>query len=129
MCIFAHLLFFYVCLEGVEKMAIRNRLEREFQAKLIKELQERYPDAIISKADFGIQGFPDLIILKGNTWAMLECKKEKDAKHQPNQDYYVDKLDGMSFSRFIYPENKEDVLRELESTFNARRKSRSSRRK
>lgn len=100
-------------------MSKRPTVERNFQAKLIRELKDRYPEDIITKLDT-IQGIPDVLILHGDTWASLECKREKDAPHRPNQDYYVDKMNKMSFSRFIYPENKEEVLNELEQSFQAR---------
>ncbi len=92
--------------------------ERVFQAKLIKELHTRFDPCIVTKMDSGhIQGIPDLLILRGNKWATLEDKKSKDASHRPNQDYYVSQMNGMSFSRFIYPENKEEVLNELSNFF------------
>lgn len=97
-----------------------TKLERDFQAGLIKELKELFIGCLIMKLDSSyIQGIPDLLILFKNKWAILECKKDAKAKHQPNQDYYVDKLNKMSFSRFIYPENKEEVLNELRKTFKA----------
>ena len=64
-----------------------------------------------------IQGIPDLLILYKDKWATLECKKNARANRQPNQEYYVDLMDKMSFSRFICPENKEDVLNELYKAF------------
>lgn len=92
--------------------------ESEFQAKLIKELKERFPGCFVAKMDAGyIQGFPDLLILYKNHWALLECKKEKKAPHRPNQDYYVEALNNLSFSRFIFPENKEEVLNDLQHAF------------
>ena len=90
----------------------RKKLERNFQAKLIKELEERFPDALVTKFDCK-QGWPDILIFKGNRWASLECKREEDSEHQANQDYYVELMDKMSFSRFIFPENKEEVLNDL----------------
>ena len=93
-------------------------LENKFQSNLIKELKRMFPGCIIVKNDPNyIQGFPDLTIFYKSKWAVLECKKSKNASRQPNQEYYVDKLDGMSFARFISPENKEEILDELYQTF------------
>ena len=93
-------------------------LESVFQAKVIRELMEMYPDCIIMKEDPGyIQGIPDLAIFNGDRWATLECKRSENAPHRPNQDYYVRKMDEMSFSRFIYPENTEEVFYELQRAF------------
>lgn len=93
--------------------------ENDFQAKLKKELKERFPGCIVTKLDSGdIQGIPDLLILYKDKWATLENKRHAKAVHQPNQDYYVETMNKMSFSRFIYPENKEEVLDELTKAFN-----------
>lgn len=93
-------------------------LESKFQADLKKELQTLFPGCIVTKLDSSyIQGIPDLLILYKDKWAVLECKRSANAKKQPNQPYYVEKMNEMSFSRFIYPENKEEVLRELQQTF------------
>ena len=106
-----------------------GKLESRFQADLVKELKELYPGCVILKNDPNyIQGFPDLTILYKDKWAVLETKRGEHENHQPNQDYYVEKLDGMSYSSFIFPENKEKVLNELEQTFKSRRKSRVSKR-
>lgn len=95
-------------------------LERNFQAKLIKEIYEMFPGCIVLKNDADyIQGFPDLTILYGKRWAVLESKRSHNAKKQPNQPYYVDMLNNMSFSRFIYPGNKEEVLHELQQAFSS----------
>lgn len=99
--------------------------ESKFQAGLIKELKDRFPDCMVLKNDPNyIQGIPDLMVLCGDKWAALEVKKDASAHHQPNQDFYVERMDKMSFSRFICPENKEEVLNELQQTFEPRRKTR-----
>lgn len=94
------------------------KLERDFQKDLMDEIKARYPGCVVLKNDSGyIQGFPDWTILYKDKWAVLEAKRNKNAKKQPNQPYYVEKLDGMSFSRFVYPENKDEVLRDLAKIF------------
>lgn len=94
-------------------------LENEFQAKLIKDIKKILPGCIVMKNDSSyIQGIPDLLILYKDKWASLECKKSVNAYKRPNQDFYVGKMNEMSFSRFVYPENKEEVLYELQQTFN-----------
>jgi hypothetical protein len=94
------------------------KLESQFQKELMDEIKARYPGCVVLKNDAGyIQGFPDWTILYKDKWAVLEAKKSKNAKKQPNQPYYVDKLDEMSFSRFVYPENKDEVLRDLAVIF------------
>ena len=99
--------------------------ESQFQADLIKKLKERFPGCIVIKNDANyIQGIPDLLILHKSKWASLECKKDEKASHQPNQDYYVEKMNEMSFSRFIFPENEKEVLDELEQSFKSRRTTR-----
>lgn len=103
-------------------------LESEFQRNLIEELQDLFPDALIYKNDTK-QGLQDLTVLWGKHWALLECKKSADAPHRPNQDYYVQRANQMSFSRFIYPENKQEVLDELQQAFRIRRKTRASKSK
>ena len=95
-----------------------NKLEREFQADLIKEIKTRFPGSMVMKLDSSyIQGIPDLLVLYQNKWATLECKKSLKASKRPNQEHYVQTMDEMSFSRFICPENKEVVLNELQQSF------------
>lgn len=93
-------------------------LERVFQSNTIKEIKQLFPGCIVLKNDSGyLQGFPDFTIFYEDKWATLEFKKSEHEHRQPNQEYYVDRLNRMSFSRFIYPENKEQVLYELQRTF------------
>lgn len=94
------------------------KLESGFQKDLMDEIRNRYPGCLIMKNDSSyIQGIPDWTILYKDKWAVLEAKKDKNAKKQPNQPYYVEKLNGMSYSSFVYPENKDQVLSELEMIF------------
>ena len=92
--------------------------ESTYQARLIKKLNVRFPQCMILKNDSSYrQGIPDLIILFRDKWAMLEVKESANAREQPNQDYYVELLHGMSFAAFIYPENEQEVLHELQLAF------------
>lgn len=104
--------------------------ENKFQSDLIKEIKNLFPGCMVLKNDPNyIQGIPDLLILHGKKWATLECKRSADAPIRPNQAYYVKRMNKMSFSRFIFPENKEEVLRELQSAFKSGRSTRVSKRK
>lgn len=104
-------------------MARSSRLESGFQDRVVKELETLFPGCMVFKMD-QFQGIPDLLVLYKNKWASLECKKSKTAKRRPNQGYYVDLMNDMSFSRFIYPENKEEVLHELCKAFGSKRSTR-----
>lgn len=93
-------------------------LENRFKTKLVRELKTIFPGCIITHMDpTEIQGIPDLLILYKNKWAALEGKKNSNASVRPNQRYYVDLMNEMSFSRFIFPENKDEVLDELKEYF------------
>lgn len=95
-------------------------LEKAFQSSLIDELKRRFKGCFVIKLDPNyIQGVPDLLVLYRNKWAALECKRSSPSRKQPNQEYYVDLLNDMSFARFIFPENKEEVLHELQQAFGA----------
>ena len=96
--------------------------ENAYQQELIKKLKRMFPkpDTMILKNDANyIQGVPDITILHKDRWAILECKRDRNAPHRPNQDFYVDKLNGMSYAAFIYPENEEEILREVQQALGA----------
>jgi hypothetical protein len=97
-------------------MMTTTRLERDFQPTLIKELKEMFPGCIIQKNNASYQqGIPDLLILWNDRWAALEVKKSANEPPRPNQPYFVEQMNKMSFSAFIYPENKEEVLDALQA--------------
>lgn len=92
--------------------------ESAFQAKLIQDLKSIFPGCMVLKNDPNyIQGVPDLLVLYNGRWAALECKRSYSAPHRPNQEYYISKMNEMSFAAFIYPENREDILNELQRSF------------
>lgn len=92
--------------------------ESKFQSELIKEINRLFRGCVILKNDANyIQGFPDLTILYKDRWAVLECKRSASERFQPNQEYYISELDNMSYARVIYPENKEEILDELQRAF------------
>ena len=93
----------------------RIMLERNYQAKLIAKLKQMLPGCVILKNDTSyLQGVPDLTIFYNDRWAMLEVKQNAMSHHQPNQDYYVEKLSAMSYAAFIFPENEEEILSEVQ---------------
>lgn len=98
--------------------------ESQYQAKLIRKLKRLFPGCVVLKNDASYQqGIPDLTLLFNEMWAMLEVKASGSSREQPNQRYFVQQLDAMSFAAVIYPEIEEDVLSALQSTFSSRRES------
>lgn len=108
---------FFLCFAEEGKSEMK---ESQFQSKVIKDLKNRFEGCIVMKNDASyIQGIPDLLVLYEGQWAALECKRSEKSKHQPNQDYYVERMNNMSFARYICPENAQEVLNDLERTFRA----------
>lgn len=101
------------------------KLESKFERDTMKEIKAMFPGCIVMKNDSGYrQGIPDRLILFEDTWAVLEFKRSAHEDPRPNQPYYVQLMNGMSFASFIYPENKDEVLRGLQHAFQSRRKTR-----
>lgn len=92
--------------------------ESAYQGKLIRKLKRIFPGCVVMKNDSSYrQGFPDLTILWRDHWATLEVKESAGAARRPNQEFYVQQLNDMSFSAFIYPENEKEVLIALQEAF------------
>ena len=99
-----------------------TKLERDFQSRLIPRLEIEFPGCtILVKDPRSMQGIPDLIVLYADTWFALECKISEDAVKQPNQEWYVNHFGEMSFAAFIWPENEDEVIHEIQQTLGARR--------
>lgn len=93
-----------------------GKKESDFQKDFIKKIKDTFPGCMVLKNDpTYIQGVPDLLVLYKDRWAALECKKSKSAQARPNQPYYVEKMNNMSYASFVYPENEEEVLNEIQS--------------
>lgn len=101
--------------------------ESVYQNSIIRRLEREFPGCLVIKNDASyIQGIPDLLVLYGNMWGMLEVKRSYSDSVQPNQLYYVELLNSMSYASFIYPENEERVFDELQHAFRSGRKARIS---
>uniref|UniRef100_A0AAU7GZ36 VRR-NUC domain-containing protein n=1 Tax=Streptomyces phage Scarif TaxID=3158858 RepID=A0AAU7GZ36_9CAUD len=93
-------------------------LERDYQKSLIDRLERLFPGCLILKNDPGyLQGVPDLVIFYGDRYAFLEVKANAKSPTRPNQPYYVELLNRMSFAAFIYPSNEQEVLDALTRAF------------
>lgn len=94
--------------------------EAEYQEKLRKKIEKRFPGVMILKNDPNyIQGIPDLMVIYGQKWAALEVKLDENAKHRPNQDFYIQKMNDMGFAAFIFPQNEKEIIDAMERSFKA----------
>jgi hypothetical protein len=99
--------------------------ESQFQTNVIKKLKRMFPGCEVQKMDASYQqGFPDLLILWKDRWAVLEVKASALGNVQPNQDFYINRLGEMSFAAYIYPENEREVLNALQQAFDSSRRTR-----
>jgi len=109
---------------------VRETGRTGFKASLIKELEFRFPGCIVFNLDPNTihQGVPDLLILYKDKWAMLETKAAYNSRKRPNQEFYVNFYNELSYANFISPETEEEVLNDLQQAFEPRRRSRISQR-
>lgn len=103
----------------------RLSLESKYQKHLIDRISDMLPGCYILKNDSSyFQGIPDLLIVFGEWWGMLEVKRSINETYEPNQEYHISRLDEMSFCAMICPENEEDVINALQLSLRARRGAR-----
>lgn len=101
---------------------MKIKKESKFQSALIKRIYEMYPEAIVLKNDPNYrQGIPDLIVLYRDKYAMLECKRDESSSHQPNQLYYIKMFSRYTVASFVYPQNVEEILNEIQKLFDTAR--------
>lgn len=94
-------------------------LESKFKTKLINEIGNKLKkDYYIFHLDPNeLQGAPDLLILYEGKWAALEGKQDSGSSKRPNQEYYVNDMNRLSYASFISKDNKEEVLNGLYEAF------------
>ena len=106
-------------------MGVSMKLETQYQADLKKKIEKRLPGSMVLKNDANsLTGIPDLLVLHEEFWATLEVKRSAKEDYEPNQEWYLDKMAGMSFAATIYPENEKEILDELQRSFESRRNAR-----
>lgn len=97
-----------------------GKLERDYQPQLIERIKKEFPGCIVLKNDSSyMAGIPDWTIFFGPKWATLEIKRKKPtaSSFEPNQEWYIEKMNDMGFAACIYPENEEEILNALRQTF------------
>ena len=126
---FSYAIFSDSLMRGVENLPLfclqkegvmGRKLEADYQSELKEKIENLIPGCTVLKNDANwIQGFPDLSVLYHGKYAVLEVKRSEKEKHRPNQDYYIDEHSKYTCSRFIFPENEEEVLDELQRALGA----------
>lgn len=97
-------------------------LESAYQFEVIKRLKREFPGCLVITNDpRKVQGIPDLLILFGPNWAMLEVKAARNSPTRANQSHYVEDFGRMSYCAFIFPENEEEIFNELQLALSYRR--------
>lgn len=93
-----------------------SSFKTKFQQKIKKNLK---PTAILQyKQDATtVKGFPDTIILGAESVVVfIEYKRAKNAKFQPGQKEWGEKLTDRNFFYYcVHPDNADEVYKELET--------------
>lgn len=88
--------------------------ESAFQPKVIKWLKEQGCYVIKNSAVSGVPtGCPDIVFFKEGFYGFIECKRTKKSPFQPLQKETLAKLDAWSWAKAVYPENWEEIQKEL----------------
>lgn len=96
-----------------------------FKTKFIKNLQLEFPDCVVMLTDAQYQqGVPDILMLVGDAWFAFEVKAAANSSRRPNQEWWVDILNRLSYASFVYPENEREVLDEVQQALEARGRTR-----
>lgn len=108
-------------------MTMRETGPSGFKTKFIRNLKVRFPNCVVLLTDPQyLQGVPDILMLLEDTWFAFEVKATKTSSRRPNQEWWIDILNRQSYASFVYPENEEEVIREVQQSLEARRRARLS---
>lgn len=95
-----------------------GKLENKYKSELRERIADRFPGCMILKNDEQLmQGIPDMTILYGPYWAVLEVKRDENAPFEPNQEHYLEYLNNMGFASVIFPAIEEEVLDAVQRAF------------
>ncbi len=92
-------------------------LENLFKKYVKKRIIDRFPNLDLDFITPTNRSMPDMIIIAPIVWAALEFKRSEGASLRPNQDYHIMRLNEKGYATFVFPENVEEVLDELEILF------------
>lgn len=107
-------------ISAMKGYSVAQQREGKYKTALTGRIYDRFPSRciVVRLNPDNLQGIPDLgVLFEGGFWGLLEAKSSASARHQPNQPFYVQQLNAMCFAAFIYPENEEAVLDELQEEF------------
>lgn len=97
--------------------------ESSFKAKERKELEKLGWKFIQLVAGAGVpQGFPDTLVLSPTGYSCyVEWKRARNAKKQPLQEYWINKLNSMGHDAwFVDPSNVEDWRKHVKTISDTR---------
>lgn len=104
-------------------MPTAAKLEADYKSGLHERIKDLLPGCwVLINDEQTCPGIPDTLVLWGPHYAFLEVKRKKPTRAsdwRPNQEWYLDELDEMSFAACIYPENEGEILYALQEAFGA----------
>lgn len=90
--------------------------EADFQSKIIKYLRSKKCFVWKMQQNATTQaGVADIFFCIEGFYGFIEVKKSKSAKRRPGQKEFIEKMDGWSWARIVWPgECWENTKKELE---------------